>query len=53
MIDVSDGLVADLNHILEESGAGAILYEAKIPISARCKKVGTQNRFISTLPRTS
>lgn len=33
MIDISDGLTADLNHILEESGMGAILYEDRIPIS--------------------
>jgi thiamine-monophosphate kinase len=39
MIDVSDGLAADLNHLLEESGTGAILYEDKIPISADAKKL--------------
>ena len=33
MIDISDGLTADLNHILEESQAGAILHEDQIPIS--------------------
>ncbi len=33
MIDISDGLTADLNHILEESHVGAILYEDQIPIS--------------------
>lgn len=33
MIDVSDGLVADLYHILEESHAGAILNGSSIPIS--------------------
>lgn len=33
MIDVSDGLVADLYHILEESGVGACLSEGSIPIS--------------------
>lgn len=33
MIDVSDGLVADLYHILEESGVGAILYADSVPIS--------------------
>ena len=33
MIDVSDGLTADLNHILEESHVGGILYEDQIPVS--------------------
>lgn len=33
MIDVSDGLVADLYHILEESGVGACLDESSIPVS--------------------
>ncbi len=33
MIDVSDGLAADLNHILEESGCGAVLDAHAIPIS--------------------
>jgi thiamine-monophosphate kinase len=33
MLDVSDGLAADLGHILEESHVGAILDAAHIPIS--------------------
>ena len=33
MLDVSDGLVADLYHILEESGVGAILNADSIPLS--------------------
>jgi len=33
MIDVSDGLAADLHHILDESHVGAILHAADIPIS--------------------
>lgn len=33
MIDVSDGLTADLNHILEESGCGAVLIAEAIPVS--------------------
>lgn len=32
-IDVSDGLVADLSHILDASGAGALLYQEKIPVT--------------------
>lgn len=34
MIDVSDGLAADLHHILEESGCGAVLTAEAIPVSA-------------------
>lgn len=33
MIDISDGLVADLGHILKESGVGGLLYEELIPQS--------------------
>jgi thiamine-monophosphate kinase len=39
MIDISDGLTADLNHILEESHVGAVLYEEKIPISEAAVKL--------------
>jgi len=34
LIDVSDGLAADLNHILDESGCGAALVAEAIPIHA-------------------
>jgi thiamine-monophosphate kinase len=33
MIDLSDGLVGDLNHILEESGVGASVWLDRIPRS--------------------
>lgn len=33
MIDVSDGLIQDLGHILKQSAKGAILYEKLIPLS--------------------
>lgn len=33
MIDISDGLISDLTHILEESKKGAVLLECMIPLS--------------------
>lgn len=33
MMDISDGLLQDLSHILEESNTGALLYESLIPLS--------------------
>ncbi|OGC78153.1 MAG: thiamine-phosphate kinase [candidate division Zixibacteria bacterium RBG_16_40_9] len=40
MIDVSDGLGAEVNHIAEESKLGAVIYESEIPISPQAKQVG-------------
>lgn len=40
MIDVSDGLVADLYHILEESRCGAVLDADAIPVSAAAVSLG-------------
>jgi thiamine-monophosphate kinase len=37
MIDISDGLAADLHHILDESHVGAHLLADKIPISAAAR----------------
>lgn len=39
MIDVSDGLVQDLGHILEQSSAGAVIYEDLIPLSRQAKNI--------------
>ena len=39
MIDVSDGLVQDLGHILEQSCVGAVLYEKLIPLNKQVDKV--------------
>lgn len=38
MIDVSDGLVADLYHILEESDVGAVLDASAIPVSEAARQ---------------
>lgn len=38
MIDVSDGLAADLHHILDESGVGASLLADSIPVSEAAKR---------------
>jgi thiamine-monophosphate kinase len=37
MIDISDGLFADLGHISQSSGVGAVIGEAAIPISTRLR----------------
>ncbi|GFE57268.1 thiamine-phosphate kinase [Geobacter sp. AOG1] len=37
MIDVSDGLLADLGHILDLSGVGARLDLARLPLSEECR----------------
>jgi len=56
MIDISDGLVADLSHVLEESKVGAVLYKEKIPVSC-CAKLnqalydGEDFELLFTLPK--
>jgi thiamine-monophosphate kinase len=44
MIDLSDGLLADLNHILKPSGEGAILWENNIPISNDAYKLSRKDK---------
>jgi thiamine-monophosphate kinase len=39
MIDISDGLVQDLSHILKESKVGAVIYEALIPQSKQSRSL--------------
>lgn len=38
MIDVSDGLSADLHHVLDESNVGAVLFAEKIPVSEAARQ---------------
>lgn len=42
MLDISDGLVADLYHILEESRVGAQLWADQIPISEAAQQMATR-----------
>ncbi|MDO8663038.1 MAG: thiamine-phosphate kinase [Candidatus Omnitrophota bacterium] len=39
MTDISDGLTSDLGHILEQSNAGAVIYEALIPLSGKARNL--------------
>jgi thiamine-monophosphate kinase len=38
MIDVSDGLLSDTSHLLEESHVGALIWEDRVPLSAAYRK---------------
>ena len=56
MIDVSDSLSQDLGHILKASNAGAVLYEALIPLSKEAVKMedalygGEEFELLFTMP---
>src|SRR5262249_33456796 len=43
MIDISDGLGADLHHICQESGCGAVLREQAIPIAEAAMQMHDSN----------
>ena len=57
MIDISDGLVADIGHILKRSKKGAIIYEGNIPVSKDAKdfnsaiRDGEDFELVFTIPK--
>ena len=57
MIDLSDGLSSDLNHILKQSGTGAVIYEGLIPKSRYAKTIeeaisgGEDFELLFTMPK--
>ena len=59
MIDISDGLIADLGHILGSSNVGAVIYEKDIPVSKDAKgfasaiKEGEDFELIFTMSRAA
>jgi thiamine-monophosphate kinase len=44
-IDISDGLLADLGHILEASGCGATIWPERLPTSATLQALPTEQRL--------
>lgn len=49
MIDISDGLGADLGHLTSASGVGAVIYAEQVPVSVSARQVG-QNLGEDPLP---
>lgn len=45
-MDISDGLIQDLGHLIRESKVGAIIYSHKIPFSDEARKLG--KKFLET-----
>jgi thiamine-monophosphate kinase len=46
MLDISDGLAADVNHICEESNCGAVLVAERIPISDLARQLYDRGTFL-------
>jgi thiamine-monophosphate kinase len=49
MIDISDGLVGDLEHILQASRVGALIEERRLPVSTAFKQHADRQPALSEL----
>lgn len=46
MLDISDGLLADLNHICQASGVGAVIELSQVPVDATVKKAKHWQQYV-------
>jgi thiamine-monophosphate kinase len=46
MIDISDGLSSDIRHITQASGAGAVIFEEKLPVSRELAAYAGRERAV-------
>ncbi len=44
-IDVSDGLISDIGHVIESSCTGAVLYMEELPLSDAVSKLGSEEAW--------
>jgi len=49
MIDISDGLSSEINHLCKASNVGCIIYEEKIPVNAEVEKLAAEMNTSPTM----
>ena len=45
MLDISDGLAADLAHLASAGGVGAVIYASQVPIAASARQAAAELRI--------
>ena len=59
MIDISDGLISDLGHIIEKSKKGAVIWQERVPAASNVKTLeeayytGEDFELLFTVPKSS
>jgi thiamine-monophosphate kinase len=49
MVDISDGLSSEINHLCKASGVGCIIFEDRIPVNAEVEKLAAQTNTSPTM----